>query len=398
MKKKLLIFLVVLSLLLYTGCGNTESSGDITEEDPGNTAEESMETDTGNENEEAGADIKDLLISPYSDIDFDDYLMLPDYDSFEVEKITPAAVTDEDVEKEINKMLNDQGETENITEGVVEKGDKVEVSFEGKLKDGTPVDGISSESFTLKVGEEQMVEGFQEGLIGKKIGEPFELEITFPDSYPSMPELAGQDTVFDITVNKKIVVIPAELTDELVSSVSDCKTVDEYRKEIRQKLENDNKEAALEEEKNSVYSMIESKTEMKQLNEKRITECKDSMLERYQKVAQDYNLEWSYFVENVFGSNVDEFEVDLIQYANQIVKQEMIIYAIAEKEGITATEEELDDFIKQQLQNTGYKDEEDFENRSGMTIYEYVKNNNLVINYYLNKEKNLIYDRLTGDR
>ena len=135
---------------------------------------------------------------------------------------------------------------------------------------------------------------------------------------------------------------------------------------------------------------------MKEIYGERVDEYKDASLARYEKVAKDYELDWEDFVKQVFGLEVDEFDIEIVQYASEMVKQEMIIYSIAEKEGIEITEDELDDFIMQQLNNSGYKDRADFEAQSGMSIEVYIKNNNMVLNVYLNKELGIIYDRLTG--
>ena len=91
----------------------------------------------------------------------------------------------------------------------------------------------------------------------------------------------------------------------------------------------------------------------------------------------------------------DDFDIQMTQYSNEMVKQEMIIYAIAYREKIEITNEEFEDYMNEQLQNSGYSSMEEFEAAAGMSYKEYVANNHLALNIYLGKELTQIYERLS---
>ena len=111
-------------------------------------------------------------------------------------------------------------------------------------------------------------------------------------------------------------------------------------------------------------------------------------------MAEDYEIEWEEFVLEVFSVTADNYDAHLLSYAREMIKQEMILYAIAEKEGIEITSEEYKMFLQEQLQNSGYKSEEEFEAAAGMTINEYVSKNHLIMNYLFDKDMDKIYERL----
>lgn len=96
------------------------------------------------------------------------------------------AITDDDIEKEIQSRLEKAATTEKVTEGAVAEGDAVTIKFEGTLADGTSVDGMSSDSYNLTLGSGSMIDGFEEGLYGAAIGEEVTLDLTFPDPYTAM--------------------------------------------------------------------------------------------------------------------------------------------------------------------------------------------------------------------
>ena len=366
---------VVVCLMFLWGCGEKNNNA---------------EKGTGEELETA-----DLLDNPYEGLDLSEYVTLPDYESFRLEEPQPEEITAEDVEKEIEERLEPEGKTKKITRGKVKKGDKINISFKGTLEDGSTVDGINSESLNMTVGEEDMVEGFQEAIIGKNIGDKFVIDLKFPENYTVLNEISGHTVTFDITVNYKYKFIPASLTEEYVKKNSDAQSIEEYKRNVEEELKKNAYEVAVEKVKNNLYSQIEEKTEMLQIYSPRVTEYYEQTKERYREIAKNQGMEWEDFINKYFTLDAEEFDIQLQQYSREMVKQEEIIYSLVEKEGIGVSEKELEEFMKQQLQNSGYTNEEAFEAASGMTLKEYVKRNNLVINIYLNKALTQIYERLS---
>lgn len=357
-------------------------------------SEDKKQNETVTENEDA-ISTASLLEIPYSEMELSEYLELPDYDTFSLKEAAPEEVTDKDVEKEIDGILLSKGKTEEVTTGDAQNGDIINLSFSGKLEDGTTVDGLSSSSLTITLGKEDMVEGFQEGIIGKSIGKPFNLELTFPEEYPVLEAVAGHTVSFNITINYKSVTTPANLDDEFVKANSNVATVAEYKKSIREQLETKAYDIAIEEVKNDIYSQIEQSTTMHEIPAERVTEYREATVSRYKKVAEQNGYEWSDFISSVFGLTEDDFDIQMTQYSNEMVKQEMIIYAIAYREKIEISEEEFEEYMNQQLKNSGYASMEQFEATAGMSYKEYVQKNHLALNAYLGQELTQIYERLS---
>mgnify|MGYP002515174416 CR=1 FL=1 len=122
----------------------------------------------------------------------------------------------------------------------VENGDVAVIDFEG-FKDDVAFDGGKGENYSLEIGSHTFIPGFEEQLIGHKVGEVFDINVTFPEGYSE--ELGGKDAVFNITLNKIQQVNIPELTDELLPQIgTEAKTVEEYKKEVKADLEKSNKE------------------------------------------------------------------------------------------------------------------------------------------------------------
>lgn len=372
MNKKMTVVLVLVLILcfsLLTGCGKeTEEQDDMNNVDK-------------------------VISNPYEGYDLSEYIILPDYNDYTT-SVPEVEITEEMVEEKIRSILLDNGTIETVKDGTVEKGDVITVSFSGKLADGSTVDGISADSFQLILGEEDMVDGFQEGIYGATIGEPFTLDITFPEVYEVKKELAGQTVTFNVEVLNKQVVIPEELDETFVREHSEASTVEEYRQNIRTDLEAAAYEEALQSIKQEIYLQIEKATEVMKLPEEIVEQLRQDTLARYKAVAEQYEVEWEEFLMQSFLMSQDDFDIQLLTYSREMVKQELIIYSLAEKENIEVSEEEYNQFLKNQLENSGYKDEAAFEQYVGKTVKEYVKDNRLNINLLLNKTLDVIYERL----
>ena len=183
--------------------------------------------------------------NPYDSLNLSEYVTLPDYNTYKT-KALDVTVTDEQIEAEIESRLEAAATTEKVTEGSVEKGDKVEISYHGTLEDGTTEDGMNSDSYTLTLGEANMIDGFQEAIYGAKIGETITADLKFPDPYEINKELSGKKVTFEIKVLSKEVTVPAALDEQYKNLASQNGmewedvlenslklTQEEYEKELR---------------------------------------------------------------------------------------------------------------------------------------------------------------------
>lgn len=332
---------------------------------------------------------------PYSKYDLSEYITLPDYNSFET-SVPEVSITDDDIEDELQSRLEAAAETETVKEGTVEKGDAVTIKFEGTLDDGTAVDGMSSESYNLTLGSGSMIDGFEEGLYGAEIGKEVTLDLTFPDPYTNNEELSGKDVTFKVTVLSKNVTKIPELNEDFVKENSDCKTVAEYRAQVAKDLEQEEYDQQLYDIKSELYSQIVSETEVTDYPEKELKKQIEELDESYKQMAENSGAEWEDYLSSNLGVDQEEYDEQIELYAKELVKQEMIIYAIAEKEDLKVTDEEYDEYLNSLLKSSNFEDEDAFKEYTGMSLKKYAETYKLDRDLLLTKELDTIYDRLTG--
>lgn len=282
----------------------------------------------------------------------DDHVKLGEYKGIAVEKVA-VNVTDEDVDYEIENIMSTSAEEVEDPETQIQEGDIANIDYEGK-KDGVAFDGGTAQDYDLTIGSGQFIEGFEEGLIGAKKGETRDLNLTFPEDYNS-EELAGQEVVFTVTVNA-IKRVP-ELTEEWVTANSEYDSIDAYRQSVREDLEKSNEEMAESTLKNTAWNQV--------LTDSEITEYPDEDLkaakEEYTDSLNNYAEQMGQSVEDFLkaqGISQEDIEEDSQQYAENKIKQNLIVQAIMDKEGFTMEDEDAK------------KAEEQMESDYGMTLEE----------------------------
>lgn len=237
------------------------------------------------------------------------------------------------MESSIQATLEAQAETKEVTDRPVESGDTVNIDFLGKI-DGEAFEGGSAEGYPLTIGSGTFIEGFEDSIIGHKIGETFDWEGTFPEDYPQ-ENLAGADVVFTITVNSISVEEVPELTDELVKTLSeDSTTVAEYKEEVKKDLEEQaqtNYDFTLQQ--NAWQAVLEN-TEVNEYPQEKVDEMADSLIQQYKDAAEYYGMEYEDFVEQQMGYALEDFETEVDAVAKENVKDELAVEAIAKAEKI----------------------------------------------------------------
>lgn len=283
-----------------------------------------------------------------------DYISIKDYKGVEVEKQETAKVTDEDVEKQIQGVLQQNATTQEITDRAVESGDTATIDYEGKV-DGEVFDGGSSTDYPLEIGSGSFIPGFEDGIIGHNIGETFDINVTFPEDYGNA-DMAGKEAVFTVTIKSISVQNLPELNDELVKSVSEkSKTVEEYRKEVKKSLEDANKTTAEENLKSSAWEALMANVEVKKYPQKDLKSMIEKIRTQYEQMAEYYQVEFSEFLQTYLQMDEDTFNSQLSKAAKDQVKQDLAVNLIAEKEKLTPTEKELEKKYKEYAEQYGYE-------------------------------------------
>lgn len=275
---------------------------------------------------------------------------LGQYKGLEVEKTEPA-VTDEQIQAELDNMAKNVASTENV-DRPAEMGDTANIDFEG-FDNGVPFDGGKGENFDLKLGSGSFVPGFEEQIVGMSAGEEKDIDITFPQDYHK--ELAGKAVVFHVKVNKITVTIVPAQDDEFAKDVSEFDTLEALKADIRAKaLEKAQKQADSAFENAAVEKAAENTTvDMPNaLVEKEL----DIQMERfgYQLQMSGYSMEQ---YAKMMGGDVNTMRNAFRPTAEKQAKISVTLEKIAEVENLTVTAEDIEEEFQSMAKQ--YEMEED---------------------------------------
>lgn len=259
-----------------------------------------------------------------------------DYKGIEVEKVVNP-VTDEDINKQLDALREKNVTVETVDDRAAENGDDVVIDFEG-FKDDVAFEGGKAEDFTLSLGSGQFIPGFEDQIVGHNAGEDFDINVTFPDEY-QVKELAGAPAVFKIklkSISKKVM---PELDDDMVKDSTEFDTVDEYKADVKKKLEEANeKHADSEVEANIFDKVIENMTaEIPQVMfDNRVNEMIGELEQRLapQGISLDLYMQYT-------GQTIDTVKKAYAEQAEKQVKLRLALEKIAKLENIEVTEDEL---------------------------------------------------------
>ena len=284
-------------------------------------------------------------------------------------------VTDEEVEKKFQAYLESCKEKVEVTDRYeIRKGDFVDVDFVGK-KDGVAFEGGTGSKEELEIGSNTFIADFENGLIGKKNGTSFTIDVTFPEGYKNA-DLAGKPATFDITVKKIKEWRVPEATDEFIieKTSGEFATVDAYKANIKSQLRAEKEqEAQLQKENEVVQKLIENTTYNIDM-EPEIQKGFESIKTYYDTMINGmYGMDAATF----YGVSAEEFDKILRNQATISVKFEYARSAIAEAERFTVTDEEIDKLTQDQMDQYGFTTIEEFyqkiaENFDGVSGRDYI--------------------------
>ena len=296
----------------------------------------------------------------YSKINYDKVIKVGKYEGLKG-TLEIVKVTDEDVKAEIDKRVEDAAKTKTIKKGKVKDGDTIVIDYVGKI-DGKKFDGGSAEKQKLTIGSGTMIPGFEEALIGKKIGDTCTINVTFPKDYQA-EELAGKDAEFEITIRSKKEKITYKYNNKFIRETSKYFTKKSYEKAVRKDLEEQARETAESELEETLWEKVLNKTEVNKYPKGLVKEEKAILAIQYERMANQY------------GTTMDQLGVtdDLLkQYAKESVKEKLALHAIAKKAGIKVTHKDKKEFYQKILDESGMTEEE-FEQVAEMSVKDYVK-------------------------
>ena len=265
---------------------------------------------------------------------------LGEYKGVEVEK-SDVEVTDEDINKEVDKERENNSRTIDVDDRAVENGDIIKLDFDGSV-DGVPFEGGKAENYTLTIGSGSFIPGFEDQLIGTKIGEEKDVTVTFPEDYHEK-SLAGKEAVFKCKVNAITVKELPDADDEFASEVSEFETLAEYKEDIKKKLtEKKEKEARAKKEAQAVEKAVENAT--MEIPDAMIDTQVQSMMEDFARRMQSQGLSLEQYFQFT-GMDVKKMHDQMKPEALKRIQNSLVLEAVAKAENIEISDEKVDEEI-----------------------------------------------------
>ena len=262
---------------------------------------------------------------------------LGEYKGVEVKR-EHTLVTEDDVNAEIEKERNKQAAEVSVEDRAVAEGDTVNLDYSGSV-DGVKFAGGTAESQTLKIGSHSFIPGFEEQMVGMNIGEEKDLDVTFPEEYHA-EELAGKKAVFHVKVNGITETQLPALDDDFAKDISEFDTLDEYKADVRAKLEAQAAERDNNAFTNAVIEKVMENATV-EIPEAMVERQIDSMVRNFEARLAQQGLKLADFIKYT-GQDEKSFRNQYREQAEKSVRANLVLEAVENAENFEATEEEID--------------------------------------------------------
>ncbi len=277
------------------------------------------------------------------------------YKGIEIEKIE-YNVSDEDIEHELGHMQEHNSRLISIEDRPVESGDIATIDFEGFV-DGTAFEGGKAEGHELEIGSNTFIPGFEDQVIGMKIEEEKDIQVKFPDEYFSK-DLAGKDATFKVKVHEiKKKELP-KLDDEFAKDVSEFDTLKELKEDIKQKQQKQNDDKAKYETQEAVMKAVCENVKV-EIPSGMVELEIDNMLKEIEQRLSYQGLKLEQYLQ-MMGKKEEDMRKEYEPQAIDAIKSRLALEAVIKAEKIEATDEEVDEKLKEMAKNYGKEDDEEF--------------------------------------
>ena len=266
---------------------------------------------------------------------------LGQYKGVEVQK-TKSDVTEEDIETEIKRAREKNSRLITVEDRGVEDGDQVTIDFDGSV-DGKRFEGGKAEDYPLTIGSHTFIDNFEEQLVGKKIGEECEVNVTFPAEY-HVEELKNKPAVFKVKVKEIQRKELPEANDEFASEVSDFDTMEEYKKDLSEKLHAEKIEAAKTADEDKVVAKVIENATM-EIPDQMVEEQVNGMVNDYARRLESQGISFKQYVE-ITGMTAEKIGEQMKPQAIKRIQTRLVLEAVVKAENIqaddAAVEEQFD--------------------------------------------------------
>lgn len=262
---------------------------------------------------------------------------LGQYKGFEVDRVE-YIVTDEEVEERIKQTLEQNARWVSVEDRPVKTGDRVILDYSGSI-DGELFEGGTAEKQNLEIGSGHFIPGFEEQMVGMELGEEKDLKVTFPEEYHA-EELKGKEATFHVKLHEiKEKELP-DLDDEFAKDVSEFDTLDEYRADIKQKLEKNAEERSNTELKNNLIDLAVNNAKV-DIPDVMVDFELDNMLRDIDNQLRYNGLNIESYLK-IANTSIDDFRAQYKDDAYNRVKTQLVIEAIGKAENIEVSEEDYE--------------------------------------------------------
>ena len=294
-------------------------------------------------------------------INASDYVELGPYKGLTVTRMA-TTVSEEDLQKQVDRMLSAYADAEPVTDRKdVQEGDIANIDYEGKI-DGVAFDGGSAKGFDLEIGSGTFIPGFEDGLIGARVGQTVDVTVRFPDEYTNNPNLAGKPAVFTVTVNSISKKVLPELTEDFLREKTGGQfaSTEEIKDYLREQTAGSLLEYANSTMRTQLLSQaVENATLKQDIPQEYLEEKQQGMIRTAKSNAEAYGNTFEDYLQNYLRMDEASFMETVQQSAPSIAKQSLTVQAIADAEGIQVTEDEFKQRVAMIMSQYGYQKEKD---------------------------------------
>lgn len=273
---------------------------------------------------------------------------------------TKTEITDSLIDNRVQEFLSGYAVSETLTSGTAEMGDQVNIDYVGYIDD-EPFENGSGTGYSLTLGSGTMIDGFEEQIAGHDVGETFDIKTSFPDEYPSNPDLAGMPAVFEITLNSITRTTLPDYTDAFVASNTDAASIADYEQSIREELETTYAATDERYNKSAVMQIVLENATITEYPEQEMQEVFDRTIEDVQAEADQYGYDLATYVSARYGYDEDDFRAYVSSLVEDFMREKIVVCAVAKAEGITVTKDEIKAYKAEMMTNSNITDEDEFD-------------------------------------
>ena len=266
---------------------------------------------------------------------------LGEYKGIEVEK-ADMVVTEEEIQAELEKERDKNARLVTVEDRPAEEGDTVKIDFDGSV-DGVAFDGGKGENYPLVLGTGNFIEGFEDQIVGHSTGDEFDVNVTFPENYHAK-DLAGKPALFKCVLHEIQRKELPELDDEFAGEVSEFDTLEEYKADLRKKMEENKAKSAAAQNENKVLEKVVENAELF-IPEPMLELQIENMIDDYGRRMAQQGLPLDKYMEYT-GMTMDQLKEQFRPQAERNLKTRLVLEEIVKQENIEITEEALDAEIK----------------------------------------------------